>query len=76
MAETLNVAAKATMTIGAFQGIRLPNSEDQQLLLQFVDDTTFLLKGEELYLYNLMSLLQVFAQASYLHINWEKSMAY
>lgn len=67
--ETLNVVAKATMIIGAFQGIRLPNSEDQQLLLQFANDTTFLLKGEEFYLQNLVSLLQVFAQASCLHIN-------
>jgi hypothetical protein len=74
--ETLNMAAKATITTGTFQGIRLPNSKDRQLLPHFADDTTVGRKGEELYLQNLVNLLQVFAQASGLHINWEKSMAY
>ena len=60
-AKTLNVAAKVAMATGTLQGIQLPNYDSHQLLLQFADDTTFTLEGDEFYLRNLVQLLCFFA---------------
>jgi hypothetical protein len=76
VAQILNLAAKAAMDGGAFLGIRLPNDGARQLMLQFADNTTFMLEGRENHLRNLVQLLCTYAQAMGLHINWDKSLDY
>jgi hypothetical protein len=47
VAQTLNEVTKVAMAASAFQGILLPMGGVQLLMLQYIDDTTFLLDGKE-----------------------------
>jgi hypothetical protein len=74
--EALNKAAKAAMFASEFKGILLPNGTTRQLLLQYADDTTDMVEGNESNISNLVHLLDNFGGASGLQINWEKSITY
>jgi len=74
--EALNMAAKEELAADRIQGITLSDSEVQQLLSHFADDTNFLILGKEDVLKNIVSLLQRFDKATGLLINWPKSIGF
>ena len=76
MGEALHATIHQAQEYGNIRGVQLPKSEDQQLTLQFADDTSFTVRAEQASVSNLVSILQSFTLASGLHINWEKSGAY
>jgi hypothetical protein len=76
VAQGLNAAVKAARNARHLQGIILPDGQTQQLIVQYADDTNFTLLGSEENLRNLTRLLDHFALASGLTINWTKSKAY
>jgi hypothetical protein len=76
LGEALNVATKRASETGAIQGITLPDEVGNQVILQYVDDTSFNLVGTEQNLENAIILLDLFHLASGLLINWTKSIAY
>jgi hypothetical protein len=74
--EALNIATKWAMEMGNLQGIHLPEEVEQQLILQYADDTSYTLAGTKENLSNLIALLDLFHLASGLCINWDKNVAY
>jgi hypothetical protein len=47
MEEALNAAAKNALRLGNLKGIVLPQSNSQQIISQYVDDTSFTVRAEE-----------------------------
>ena len=76
MGEALHATIHQAQEQGNIKGVQLPKSDDQQLTLQFVDDTSFTVRAKHASVFNLVSILQSFTLASGLLINWEKSGAY
>jgi len=48
----------------------------QQIISQYTNDTTWIIKGEEENLSNVVNVLQHFLDISGLELNWKKSMVY
>jgi hypothetical protein len=48
----------------------------QQIIVQYADDTSFTLKGEEESVRNLIYVLETFCAASSLVLNWGKSSSH
>ena len=61
---------------GRIRGITLPGGRRQQSIIQYADDSAFMIRGEKTYIDKLVRLLQIFTEASGMEINWEKSSAY
>lgn len=59
----------------ALIGINLPGATSQQLTLQYADDTSFFVRAKE-QVKTLIDILDTFALASGLVINWAKSSDY
>jgi len=74
--EAFNMDAKEDQRLGKMQGIQLPESEDRQLLSQYVDDNRVSILGQELFLKNTVDLIHCFGFALGLIINWTKSEGY
>lgn len=73
--EALNAAIKHLTEEGALSGINLPNSQEQQVIIQNADDTNFTVKGTKSNLLTLTRVLELFHIASGLQLNWHKSVA-
>lgn len=54
----------------------LPQCNSQQIISQYVDDTSFTAKVEETSVDNLVGIMHKFGIAFGLDINWHKSVAY
>ena len=76
LGETLNVATKKAVETGALQGIKLPKAVGNQVILQYVDDTSLMLAGTQRNLDNAIIILDLFHLESGLLINWTKSVTY
>lgn len=76
ISEALNAATQAVQDSGALQGIDLPEGGGQQLMIPFVNDTGYTLKGIEENRINIIQLLLLFRLAFRLEINWLNNFAY
>lgn len=76
VAEVLNSMVKAGASVGDIKGILLPVGGRQQIILQYADDTSFTLLGEEQPVRKLLLCLSQFCNGSGLVLNWDKSRAY
>jgi hypothetical protein len=76
VAEVLNVMVAEELAAGCIQGIQLPVEGRQQIMVQYADDTSFTLHGEEGPVKNLIYTLETFCLASGLVLNWQKSNGY
>ena len=74
--KTLTQVIKKAITKGRLRGIILPGGKKQQSISQYVDDSSFMVRGEKMYVDELVRILKVFSAASGMEINWEKSSAY
>jgi hypothetical protein len=74
--EILNHCIKQEASRGRIQGIQLLNSEASQIIMQFADDTSMTIRGEEAAVRNMVSTLQFFYSGSGLSLNVEKSTTY
>jgi hypothetical protein len=72
MREVLNQCIKQEMRQGQIQGIKLLGSCTEQAILQYADDTSLTLRGEETVVQQAMATLCLFSARSGLIINWEK----
>jgi len=74
--EALHMETSEEQRQGRIHRIQLLDSDAQQLVSQYVDDTSILVISKEEDFRNIISLLQHFDSASRLIINWTKSIAY
>ena len=56
VAEALNTIAKVTMVASKFQEVFLLNNTIQELMLQYENNTTFMIEGNQVDMWNLVSL--------------------
>lgn len=63
VAEVLNFMVKEQARVEAIQGIQLP-FDRQKILLQYADDTTLILRGEEILVRHMILTLDTFCNAS------------
>ena len=64
------------MACGRVTGIKLLFQDQQQLIAQYTDDTSFIVLGEEEKARNLIYLLETFCLATGQVLNWSKSSGY
>jgi hypothetical protein len=76
VSEVLNHCVKKEAQQGWIMDIRLPGLEEQQIIMQFVDDTSMTLAGEEAVATHTINTLHTFSIGSGLIINWDKSTSY
>jgi hypothetical protein len=74
--EVLNMSIKAEASIGHIRGITLPGTLELQIILQYADDSSLTLRGEEPTVVHTVSILNQFSEVSGLTLNWSKSRAY
>ena len=74
--EILNLTAKEAMHTGELEGIQLPANTGELLIFQYADDTDFALRGTLSNVVQIRQLLDTFGEASGLHMNWNKSVAF
>lgn len=74
--EILNISLKKEVNIGRIRGVDIPNSQCQQVIAQYADDTSMTIRGEEVYVHNVVAFLHTFSDASGLVINWTRSAIY
>jgi hypothetical protein len=72
----LNFYLKKEVHAGRIKGINIHGSLKQQTILQFADDTSMTLAGEEECVHNAINMLRKFSSAFGLQLNWNKSTAY
>jgi hypothetical protein len=61
---------------GHIRGITLPGTLEPQTLLQYIDDSSLMLTGEEQVVSHTVSTLDMFSTVSRLILNWTKSCTY
>jgi len=61
--------------IGNIKGVILPQCNSQEIITQYVDDMSFMIKTEENSVDNLVGILHKFGIASRLEINWHNNVA-
>jgi hypothetical protein len=76
VAEVLNAMVKREVDEGRIRGIDLPFEGRQQVTLQYADDMSFTLNGEEGSVRRLIQILDIFCLGSGLEFNWLKSSAF
>lgn len=64
------------MRIGNLKEITISQCNSQQVIIQYVDDTSLNGKGKKTSVDNLMGILHKFGGASGLEINWHRNVAY
>jgi hypothetical protein len=74
--EVLNLSVQAEAGAGRIRGISLPRSQEQQIMAQYADDSSLILRGEEYVVNNAVMTLDSFSTATGLQLNWDKSSAY
>jgi hypothetical protein len=74
--EVLNLCVKDEERAGHIRAITLPGSFVPQTILQYADDSSLTLRGEEQIVIRMVSTLDTFSAASGLLLNWTKSCAY
>jgi hypothetical protein len=74
--EVLNMCIKAEERAGHIRGITLPGTPEPQTLLQYADDSSLTIRGEEQVVNYTVSTLDMFNTVSGLTLNWTKSCAY
>ena len=67
---------KRTLVNQDFKGVILLGNANQQIITQYVDDTSFIIEGEEVTVGNLVRLLNTVNSTSRHEINWNKSTTY
>lgn len=68
-AKALNAAVINALRLGSLKGIVLTQSNSQQIISQYVDDTSFMVRAEENSVDNLVGILHKLGIASGLEIN-------
>ena len=76
MGEALHAKVQLAQEHGRTNNVKLPKTKDQQLTLQFADDTSFTVRVGYGSISILLRILHSFNLASGLLINWSKSSAY
>ena len=61
---------------GRIRGMTLPGGRRQHNIIQYADDSAFMIRGEKKFIDELVRLLKFFSEASGMEINWNKSCAY
>ena len=74
--EALTHMIKKAVTEGRLRGITLLGENKQQNISQYADDSLFIVRGDNKYVDELVIILKVFSDASWMEINWNKSCAY
>ena len=74
--QALNYYTKYQQSQGSIQDFDLSNGQGQQLMVQYADDTSFMLAGNENNLESITNILHQFHLASSLETNWCKSYGY
>ena len=72
----LNLTTKRLAILGELSGLRLLENVGEVLIIQYVDDTNFLLADNQSNFVRLIHLLDSYGLASSLFMNWHKSLAY
>jgi hypothetical protein len=72
----LNVWLNGELQKGQIEGLELPRIGVQQTILQYADDTSLSLRGEEHIVKNTITMFNTFNSRVGLTLNWDKSMAY
>jgi hypothetical protein len=73
--EILNECIKREVSVGRIRGIRLPGSEEQQILSPYADDSSLTVAGEEDSVVQTVDTLDLFSRASGLWINQDKVLS-
>ena len=74
--EILTHVIKKAVAEGRLKGVYLPGGKKQQSISQYVDDSSFMVRGTKEDVDELERLFKTFSKASGMKINWEKSYAY
>ena len=74
--EALTHVIKKAIKEKRLRGVTLPGGKKQQSIAQYVDDSSFMVRGEKRDVDEMVRLLKVFSAASGMEINWKKSSAY
>lgn len=74
--EVLTHVIKKVVKEGMLRGVYLPGGKRQQNISQYADDSSFMVRGDKRYVDELVRILEVFTEASWVEINWEKFCAY
>ena len=76
MAKTLNARVKYAMRCDNLKEITLPQYNSHQIISQYIEDTSSMVKAEKIIVDNLVGILHKFGMVSRLKINWHKNVAY
>jgi len=63
------------MKIGKVRQIRMLNSKGQQIILEYLNDTTVIVLGTKDNLHNVVGILNQFLEILGLKLDWEKNVA-
>lgn len=74
--EILNESIKREVAVGNIRGISMPGLDEQQILSQYADDSSLMLRGEEASTMQTLSTLNTFSKVTGLLINQKKSSTY
>ena len=74
--EILTHVIKKAVAEGRLKDVYLSWEKKQQSISQYVDDSSFMVRGTKENVDELIRLLKTFSKASGMKINWEKSCAY
>ena len=74
--ETLTHIVKKAITEGRLRGITLPCGNKQQIISQYADDSSVVVRGDKKYVEELVKILMVFSDTSKIEIKWNKSCVY
>ena len=74
--KSIGCCSKNVVRIGLIKGISLPRCLTQQIINQYVDDTSFTMRVEEASVDNLVGVHWEFGFAYGLDMNWYQSVAY
>lgn len=74
VAEALNPAIENAIKTGLIKGIFFAQCNSQQIIIQYVDNTSFTMRGDKTSVGNVVKILHNFGIASGLEINWHKSV--
>jgi hypothetical protein len=74
--EALNIMSRRALELGELDGMMLPESVTEQVLLQYANDADLMVRGSERNSLCILSLLESYGLATGLRINWPKSQIY
>ena len=74
--EVFTHLVKRAEAEGKIHGISLPGGRRHQNIIQYADDSAFMIRGEKKFVDELGRLLRFFSDAFGMNINWEKTCMY